>query len=71
LKGRKKWWGEELDREYVRVREIERRLMEDRGEDRWGELGRVRKEFRKLMERTKRGHWIEYLEGLAEEGGYR
>jgi len=71
LTGRKKWWGEELDKEYVRVRGVERRLESKEGEGKWKELRRVGKEFRRVMEKAKREHWVGYLEGLYEEGGYK
>jgi len=69
--GRKKWWKEEVEEEYRRYREVEERYFGRKGEEERLMVRETRKEYKEVVERVKKNHWVEYLENLGLNKGYQ
>jgi len=70
-KGRKKWWNGEVEEAYKKCRRKEEEFFRGGGEERRLEVKRARKEYKEVVERVKREHWVGYLEELGLNKGYQ
>jgi len=70
-RGKKKWWGGEVEKEYMRVKELEKEWMEGNREEGLEKVREGRKEYKKKVEEVRRKSWGLYLESLGEKEGYQ
>ena len=69
--GKKVWWNGEIEKEYEKVKEEERRWMGSGRKEGMDRVKESRKKWKKKVEEVKREHWVKYLEGLDERDGYK
>ena len=69
--GRKRWWDGELEKKRERVRYWEKRWRKERREECKEEEKIERKEYREMIEEKKARYWLEYLEKLGREEGFK